>query len=426
MRSMTRRRLAASAVGVALVAGAAMIALPYVHGLSFIVRIADLGGTVRRVANFDTTAVRTREVGIPLPDGPLRARIYELAGRVRRIALLVSGLHPSGIEEPRLVRLARELSASGITVVTPDIADLSQLAITPAITDAIEQSASWLASQQAFAPDGLIGMIGVSFSGGLSVVAAGRPSLRGRVAYVLSVGGHDDLPRVLRYLCTGVEPPPPGSESALNRVRLKTDSTAAIRLEPDTAAGAATSAAGDVASGWAPLPHDHGVAVILLGVADRLVPPAQVGSLKAAVRRFLQASAWDRDQTEKAAQELAALRTLAKSLPEPSATLLGYVNDRDIAHLGARLVPQLGFYADSPALSAAKSPKPSAPVFLLHGTADNVIPAAESVHLAAALRSGTRVRVLLSGLIPHADADGSPRVAEVMELASFWGDLLGR
>ena len=46
-------------------------------------------------------------------------------------------------------------------------------------------------------------MMGISFSGGLSIVAAGRPSLANRVAYVFSFGGHDDLPRVLRYLCTG-------------------------------------------------------------------------------------------------------------------------------------------------------------------------------------------------------------------------------
>ena len=119
------------------------------------------------------------------------------------------------------MRLSRELSASGIAVVTPDIPDLSRFAITPKTTDAIEQAAMWLASQPAFAPDGRIGMIGISFSGGLTLVAAGRPALRDRVAYVLSFGGHADLPRVLRYLCTGVEEPPPGSGSALGQLRLK-------------------------------------------------------------------------------------------------------------------------------------------------------------------------------------------------------------
>src|SRR5262249_39929370 len=158
--------------------------------------------------------------------------------------------------EPRLVGLATELSASGIRIVTPDIPDLSQFAITPAITDAIEQSAGWLAGQPQFAPDGRVGMMGISFSGGLSVVAAGRPSRQGRVAYVFSFGGHGDLPRVLRYLCTGVEPAPPGSGSALEQVRLKPDATDSRGTRPQA----------DLAQ--APRPHDYGVAVILLGTAD--------------------------------------------------------------------------------------------------------------------------------------------------------------
>src|SRR5204863_9689283 len=136
--------------------------------------------------------------------GPLRARLYEPARGARRTVLLVSGLHSSGIDEPRLVGLATQLSATGLRVVTPDIPDLSRFAITPAITDAIEQTAGWLAGQSEFAPDARVGMMGISFSGGLSVVAAGRPSLQGHVAYVFSFGGHADLPRVLKYLCTGL------------------------------------------------------------------------------------------------------------------------------------------------------------------------------------------------------------------------------
>ena len=48
-------------------------------------------------------------------------------------------------------------------------------------------------------------MMGISFAGGLSIVAAGRPALRDHVAVVLSLGGHGDLPRTLRYLCTGIQ-----------------------------------------------------------------------------------------------------------------------------------------------------------------------------------------------------------------------------
>jgi len=173
-------------------------------------------------------------------------------------------------------------------------------------------------------------------------------------------------------------------------------------------------------------PHDYGVAVILLGIADRLVPADQAEPLRAAVRRFLWASHLDRVDKPQADREFAALRDLATQLPEPSATLVGYVNDRDVAHLGARLLPYVGAYGDAPALSPSKSPKPSAPVFLLHGTDDNVIPAIESERLADDLRGYAPVRLLLTDLISHTEADRPVHVGDLMKLAAFWGDLLGR
>ena len=66
------------------------------------------------------------------------------------------------------------------------------------------------------------------------------------------------------------------------------------------------------------------------------------------------------------------------------------------------------------------------PVFLLHGIDDNVIPAIESEYLANDLRGHAPVRLLLSGLISHAEADQPAHVGDVMKLAEFWGDLLSR
>ncbi len=398
---MRGRRLAALVFVFAAVTAAALIARPYIRGLAFVIRAAEMHGVARELADLGSRPDTERELSIPTPgttSGALHARVYLPGGARRRTVLLVSGLHPAGIDEPRLVALAHQLTASAFTVVTPDIPDLSRFAITPAITDAIEQAAGWLAGDAALAPDRQIGLMGISFSGGLSVVAAGRPSLAGHVAFVFSFGGHDDLPRVLRYLCTGTEPAPRRE----------------IRLSPDAA------------DTVVPRPHDYGVAVILLGVADRVVPPAQVEPLRAAVRRFLWASHLDRVDRPQAEREFAALRDLAEHLPQPSATLLRYVNDRDVAHLGARLLPWIGFYGGAPALSPSQSPKPSVPVFLLHGTDDNVIPAIESEYLANRLRGHAPVRLLLSGLISHAEADRPVHLGDVLKLAEFWGDLLSR
>ena len=400
MRVMRARRLLLLLFVLAAALGAALIARPYLHGLSFVVRAAEMQGTARRIADLDTTRVSEREIAIPTRRGPMRARLYEPSGSHRRAALLTSGLHASGIDEPRLVRLARELAASDIAVVTPDIPELSRFEIAPAITDAIEDAGGWLASEATLAPDHRAALMGISFSGGLSVVAAGRPSLANRVAYVFSMGGHDDLTRVLRYLCTGREPRP----------------------TPDVQLGAATADTDFILP-----PHDYGVAVILLSLANRVVPAPQVERLRAGVRQYLWASALDGGVDKaRAPAEFEAVRKLARTLPEPSATLLRYVIERDVVHLGARLLPFIGSSGAAEGLSVSRSPKPTAPVFLLHGLEDNVVPAIESDYLAADLRGHASVRLLVSGLISHAEADRPMHVGDVLQLAGFWGDLLSR
>jgi dienelactone hydrolase len=399
MRVMRRRAMMAI-VGLVVVAAAAFAARPFVHGLSFVIRAADMPGRIRHAADLDTRPIEERDIAIPTARGSMRGRMYAPTGSYRRTSLLVSGPHPSGIAEPRLVRLARQLSASGVAVVTPDIPELSQFEITPAITDAIEQGAGWLATQSGMASDHRVGMMGISFAGGLSIVAAGRAALSERVSYVFSLGGHDDLPRVLRYLCTGAAPVPHQP----------------VRLAQDTADTQFTRP-----------PHDDGVAVIALGAADRLVPAAQVAPFRAAVRRYLLASALDSDADKAAAaSEFERLRADEKTFPEPSATLLRYVNTRDVVHLGARLLPFITQFGGDPALSVSKAPKPSAPVFLLHGVDDNVIPPIESQYLAEDLRGRAPVRLLLSGLVSRAGADRPVRVEDVLPLAGFWGDLLSR
>ena len=68
----------------------------------------------------------------------------------------------------------------------------------------------------------------------------------------MSFGGHGDLPRTLRYLCTGIQPD--GSQRP---------------------------------------PHDYGVVIILLSVADQVVPPDQVEPLRKVILTYLEASRLD-------------------------------------------------------------------------------------------------------------------------------------
>jgi len=307
--------------------------------------------------------------------------------------LLVGGPDPAGFDDPVLVALARHLAASGLTIVTPDISELARYELVPAITDAIEQAGRWLSSEATLAPGQTIGLMGVGMSGGFAVVAAGRASMAGRVAFVLTLGGHDDLPRVLKYLCTGVEPRP------ANQVRLRADTTqqdpTAFVRPPDSAA----------------------VAGLVVGLAHRLVPSGQVEPLRDTVRGFL------------AGQQGAAAGAppeTSRRLPEPSDTSLRYVYARDIAHLGMRMLPYPSAYGGDPALSPSRSPKPSAPVFLLNGADDYVIPPVEAEYLAEQLRGHAPIRLLINGFAFPSQSDRDIPAGDLLKLAGFWGDLLSR
>src|SRR5207244_7809860 len=88
-----------------------------------------------------------------------------------------------------------------------ELPDLSRYQITTRTTDMIEDAAGWAAARPEYrGRDGRIGLLGISFGGGLSIVAAARPAIRDHLAFVMAFGGHADLPRTLTYLCTGVQP----------------------------------------------------------------------------------------------------------------------------------------------------------------------------------------------------------------------------
>ena len=356
----------------------------YLRAAAFVVQAAGMQGYARTAAGLETGEWDERAFTVPWRGGQLRARVYSPRGASDRAMLLVPGVHAAGVDEPRLVQFARDLASVRHTVLTAELIDLTGYRITPRTTDMIEDAALWLSHQPALAPDGRVGMMGISFAGGLSIIAASRPALRDRVAFVMSFGGHGDLPRTLRYLCTGIEP-----------------------------------------NGAHRPPHDYGVAIILLSVAERVVPPEQAQPLRAAILTFLEASRLDLVDKARSAAEFEHARALAAALPEPARTMMRDVNQRDVTHLGPLLLPHVAELGDDRMLSPGREAAPAAPVYLLHGADDNVIPAIESSLLADTLRArGVKVHLLATTLITHAEVDRSATAAAMWRLISFWADLL--
>ena len=387
---MNRRRKAAAwfLAPILLIGAAGFAARNQLRGASFVVQAANMQGPARTAAEWGTEQVAESPAAVPWRGGTLTARWYVPADPNGRLVLLVPGVHAGGIDEPRLVAFARDVASMGQTVLAAELPDLAKYSITARTTDMIEDAALWLVRQREHpAADGRVGMMGISFAGGLSIVASARPALRDHVAFVMSFGGHGDLPRTLRYLCTGLQP-----------------------------------------SGEQRPPHDYGVAIILLGVlgvGGDIVPKDQAVPLQQAILAFLDASHLDMVDKPRAKLAFDHARQLAERLDEPARTLMGYVNDRRVDRLGPVLLPYLSALSGDDALSPARAAAPSGTVYLLHGTDDNVIPAVESSLLAETLRGrGVRVHQLTTPLITHAEVDRSAALRALWDLTRFWGSLL--
>jgi pimeloyl-ACP methyl ester carboxylesterase len=163
---------------------------------------------------------------------------------------------------------------------------------------------------------------------------------------------------------------------------------------------------------------------VALDLATRIVPPAQTDALREGILTFLHASHLALFDRKEAEAEFDRARRLEAAMADPAATYMHLVNTRDVAALGPKLLPFVGDLGDEPALSPGRSPAPDAPVFLLHGADDNVVPAAETLFLADHLRGHTEVRVLLTPLISHAEVDRPATTTEVVDLIRFWAGMI--
>lgn len=387
MRSSTRWTTALLVLTVVFVGGW-FLALPYVRATSLIVRSAGLEKAHPTLASLQTVAVQERKASIPSRFGPLDAKIYTPAAHFERAILLTPGVNALGINEPRLVKFAQQLAATGFLVVTPELPDLSRYRITARSTDMIEDAALWLVGQTDLTRGERIGVTGISFAGGLSVVAAGRPSLRGKLAFVFSFGGHANFQRVVRYLCSSIEQVPAGL--SVPKV---------------------------------PQPHDYSLAIVTLDLADQLVPADQAPGLNDGILIFLHASHLALFDQKKAEEEFEKARAMEAAMTAPASEFMHLVNTRNVPALGPKLLPHVANLGDDAALSPDRSPAPDAPVFLLHGNEDNVVPAAESVILSEHLRPHTRVNLLLTSLISHAEVDRPATTGEVIALIRFWAGM---
>lgn len=112
--------------------------------------------------------------------------------------LFVPGLTKLGPEHPRFVAMARILAKLGYTVVSPDIPGFRRFKLEVA---ALEEMSFWYhyMKQAPSVHAEKVGIVGISVAGTLALMTAAQADIRETIAFVVSIGGYQDLGRCSRH-----------------------------------------------------------------------------------------------------------------------------------------------------------------------------------------------------------------------------------
>jgi pimeloyl-ACP methyl ester carboxylesterase len=338
--------------------------------------LREVGGQpVPWIARQVTVPVTTEDLSFAVgtATGPqtVRARLYLPQGKPNAPALVVfHGVHHLGIDEPRLMGFARAMASCGIRVLTPELPGIKDYHVGEESVRTIGESARWFAGQAG----GPVGVMGLSFAGGLALVAAADPVYQPYFKFVFAVGSQDSMGRVAQYYLSGRDARPDGTVEALP-------------------------------------PHEYGALVLEYEHLEDFVPAADLGPVRTVLRAHLY-----EDKPGEAAAKLGlndAQRREAEDLMHTS-----------LPATRAAIAAALARHANE---SAAISPHGRletlrTPVYLLHGEADNIIPAAETLWMASELPREDLKAMLVSPVLSHIDLDGAkPGVGDEWRLVHFFG-----
>ncbi len=323
---------------------------------------------------WETYAVTTQEITFPGPSGPVRARLYLPAGVAHPPGMVVvHGIHHLGIDEPRLMSFSRAAAGGGFVVLTPEIDALADYHVDADSMATIGESPGWLQQRLGTGP---VTVVGVSFAGSLSLLAACDPRYAPHIRALVLMGAYDDLGRVSRFLATSQAELPDG------------------RKVPYAA-------------------HDYGAAVFVYSNLEKFFSESDLGVAHEALRDWL----WEQPQD--------AQKLLARLSPAGRA-IMELLLARQIDRLRPQLLDVIQM--DETQL-AALSPQGKlgnlhVPVFVLHGSTDDIIPSTESLWLQREIPASYLREVLITPAFSHVDLDKHAAWYENLRLVRFLAGVL--
>ena len=325
------------------------------------------------IANIHTCSIEESLTEIATPAGPIRARLYIPKGMANAPGMvIVHGVHHLGIDEPRLVAFARAMSASGIRVLTPELLSLADYHVEPGSIALIGYSARSLSESLGQK----VGLLGISFGGGLSLLAASDPRFEPYIRFVVSVGAHDDLERVSQFFITNQIARPDGTMLHMTA-------------------------------------HEYGPLVLIYSHLGDFFPPADVATAHEALRLLL----WEKvNESRKVAEQLSpASRSKMESLYAHHLEALDSEMEQVIAAHRAEMA------AVSP---HGRLQSLHVPVLLLHGSTDNVIPPSELLWLKQDVPAPYLKAALITPALSHVSMESKPTLADNLRLIHFMAQML--
>ncbi len=316
----------------------------------------------------------TQEITLSTSQGPVRARLYSPRGIAHPPGMvLVHGIHHLGIDEPRLVNFARAAASNGFSVLTPEVAALADYHVDGASIGTIGESAAWLQQRLGTGP---VTVVGVSFAGGLSLLAACDPRYAPHMRALVLMGAYDSLERVVRFLATSQAEFPNGS------------------MEPYKA-------------------HDYGAAVFVYSHLDQFFPASDLTVAHDALRDWL----WEQPSDAQA---------LFPRLSPPARATMEILLARRIDELRPKILSAI--QADASQL-AAISPEGKlgalhTPVFLLHGATDDIIPSTETLWLEKDIPRADVREALITPAFSHVDPEKGAAWTDQLRLVEFLAGVL--
>jgi dienelactone hydrolase len=350
-------------------------ATAHLRAASLLVRFADPSSRSTLASYGKHTVVET-EATVRAAAGLTRARVYAPRDLPQAPGVvLVHGVHRLGIDEPRLMRFSRAVAAAGVTVLTPEVRELADYHVDPKSIETIGNAADELSARL---DNQKVGLMGMSFAGGLVLLTAADARWADRIGFVTAVGAHHDLARVSRFFATSDIQGPDGKAEALKA-------------------------------------HDYGALVLVYAHVESFFAPEDVPAARDALRLWL----WDDKQ---------AAIARAEALSPPGWARIDALFDGKVQLLRDELLAEID---RSEAAMAPVSPHGRlagirAQVFLLHGAQDTVIPASETLWLASEVPPERLAGVLVSPAIMHVELTGQPPLTDQWALVRFMAGMLDR